>query len=65
MEQDIKNYIILIALDNLISTYKDALDIMQLEPQERELLQQIIDSAQIIYNEMYNPQIKKPIWKKP
>lgn len=65
MEQNIKNSIILIALDNLIDTYKDALDILQLAQEERDLLQQIINSAQEIYNEMQNPKISKPKWKKP
>lgn len=63
MDQDIKNYILLIALDNLINTYKDALEIMQLTQEEIEFLHQMINSAQELYNEMYNPKIKKPKWK--
>lgn len=62
MNQEIKNYILLIALDNLINTYKDVLDIVQLTTEETLFIEQIINSAQEIYNEMYNPKIQKPKW---
>lgn len=64
MDQEIKNYIILLALDNLINTYKDALDIMQLTQEERDFLNQVISLSQELYNDMYNPKIPKPQWKK-
>ncbi len=64
MEQEIKNYIILLALDNLINTYKDALDIMQLTQEESDFMNKIILLSQELYNVMYNPQIPKPKWKK-
>ena len=64
MDQDIKNYIILIALDNLINTYEDALDLMQLTQEEQNFMKQIISSAQELKNEMYNPKISKPQWKR-
>lgn len=64
MDEDTKKYIILLALDNLINTYKDALDIMQLTQEETQILNKIIYLSQVLYNEMYNPQIPKPKWKR-
>lgn len=64
MDEDTKKYIILLALDNLINTYKDALDIMQLTQEETQILNKIIYLSQVLYNEMYNPQISKPKWKR-
>lgn len=64
MDEDTKKYIILLALDNLINTYKDALDIMQLTQEEIQILNKIIYLSQVLYNEMYNPQISKPKWKR-
>lgn len=64
MDQETKKYITLLALDNLINTYKDALDIMQLTQEESDFMNKIILLSQELYNEMYNPQIPKPKWKK-
>lgn len=63
MDQEIKNYIILIALDNLVNTYKDALDLMQLTQEEKDFLNQVIHAAEELKSEMLNPKISKPIWK--
>lgn len=63
MDQEIKNYIILIALDNLVNTYKDALDLMQLTQEEKDFLNQVIHAAEELKYEMLNPKISKPIWK--
>ena len=64
MDQETKNYILLIALDNLVNTYSDALEILQLTQEEREFMPQVINSAQEISNEMSNTKIKKPQWNK-
>lgn len=65
MDQETKEYIILLALDNLINVYKDALETVQFKPEEKDLAQQIIEAAEIIKSEYIKPnQIPRPQWKK-
>lgn len=65
MDQETKEYIILLALDNLINVYKDALETVQFKPEEKDLAQQIIEAAEIIKSEYTKPnQIPRPQWKK-
>lgn len=64
MEDEIKNYVIMLALDNLIESYTNALEELELTPQEREFAQRLISTARQILDSMYNPQIPKPQWKR-
>lgn len=66
----IRKNIRILALDNLINTYTDALKDKQLnlEPDERELALDIINEARIMLSEetqeVVNPVIQRPKWKK-
>lgn len=66
----IRKNIRILALDNLINTYTDALEDKQLnlEPDERELALDIINEARIMLSEetqeVINPVIQRPKWKK-
>ena len=66
----IRKNIRILALDNLINTYTDALEDTQLnlEPDERELALDIINEARIMLSEetqeVVNPVIQRPKWKK-
>nr|DAJ07353.1 MAG TPA: hypothetical protein [Caudoviricetes sp.] len=66
----IRKNIRILALDNLINTYTDALEDKQLnlEPDERELALDIINEARIMLSEetqeVVNPVIQRPKWKK-
>lgn len=66
----IRKNIRILALDNLINTYTDALEDKQLnlEPDERELALDIVNEARIMLSEetqeVVNPVIQRPKWKK-
>lgn len=66
----IRKNIRILALDNLINTYTDALEDKQLnlEPDERELAINIINEAKEMLSEeiqeVVNPVIQRPKWKK-
>ena len=66
----IRKNIRILALDNLINTYTDALEDKQLnlEPDERELALDIINEARIMLSEetqeVVNLVIQRPKWKK-
>lgn len=66
----IRKNIRILALDNLINTYTDALEDKQLNlgPDERELALDIINEARIMLSEetqeVLNPVIQRPKWKK-
>lgn len=66
----IRKNIRILALDNLINTYTDALEDKQLnlEPDERELALDIINEARVMLSEetqeVVNPVIQRPKWKK-
>lgn len=66
----IRKNIRILALDNLINTYTDALEDKQLNlgPDERELALDIINEARIMLSEeaqeVVNPVIQRPKWKK-
>ena len=64
MEEEVKNYIIIIALDNLINSYSIALEEAGITPQERDFMQRVVASASQLLDQMYNPKISKPKWKK-
>ena len=67
---EIRKNIRILALDNLINTYTDALEDKQLNlgPDERELALDIIHEARIMLSEeaqgVVNPVIQRPKWKK-
>ena len=69
-EEDIKRGIIILALDNLIYTYKSALEENLNEEYDTEEMNFIIDAAQIIMEEMGqdlkkpSDKIERPRWKK-
>lgn len=66
----IRKNIRILALDNLINTYTDALEDKQLnlEPDERELATDIINEARLMLSEetqeVNNQVIPRPKWKK-
>lgn len=66
----IRKNIRILALDNLINTYTDALDDkeLNLESDERELAINIINEAKEMLSEeiqeVVNPVIQRPKWKK-
>ena len=66
----IRKNIRILALDNLINTYTDALEDKQLNlgPDERELAIDIINEARLMLSEetqeVNNPVIPRPKWKK-
>lgn len=66
----IRKNIRILALDNLINTYTDALEDKQLNlgPDERELAINIIDEARLMLSEetqeVNNQVIPRPKWKK-
>jgi hypothetical protein len=66
----IRKNIRILALDNLINTYTDALEDkeLNLEPDERELALDIMNEARIMLSEevqeVVNPVIQRPKWKK-
>lgn len=67
MEEDIKNNIIILALDNLVKDYSIALDDSEsaLNNEDREAMQFIVDSAALILGEYANKVIHpKPEWNK-
>lgn len=66
MEEDIKKKVIIIALDNLIETYKNALDELKLTAEEEEFTKNLINISQTILSEMCSEEseIKRPIWNK-
>lgn len=67
---DIRKNIRILALDNLINTYTDALEDKQLNlgPDERELAIDIINEARLMLSEetqeVNNQVIPRPKWKK-
>lgn len=66
----IRKNIRILALDNLINTYTDALEDKELNlgPEERELAIDIINEAREMLSEesqeVVNPVIQRPKWKK-
>lgn len=67
MKEDIKNNIIILALDNLIKDYSIALDDSEstLNKEDIEAMQFIVDSAALILGEYANKVIHpKPEWNK-
>lgn len=64
MDEDIKNSIIILSLENLILDYESVLEIIKI-PEDREYIQFIIDSAKIILHESKIPDtiISRPKWK--
>lgn len=67
MKEDIKNNIIILALDNLVKDYSIALDDSEstLNKEDREAMQFIVDSAALILGEYANKVIHpKPEWNK-
>lgn len=64
MDQETKQGIIILALDNLINTYKDALEVLELTQEEKDLANELIQASEYIKAEMLNPQIKRPQWNK-
>lgn len=67
MKEDIKNNIIILALDNLVKDYSIALDDSEstLNKEDREAMQFIVDSAAMILGEYAHKVIHpKPEWNK-
>lgn len=64
MDEDIKNSIIILSLENLIIDYESALEVIEITPEDREYIQFIIDSAKLILNEANKPSttISRPKW---
>ena len=66
MDEDIKNSIIILALENLIIDYESALEIIE-NTQDREYIQFIIDNAKIALiesNVQINTEISRPKWNR-
>lgn len=63
MDEDIKNSIIILSLNNLIIDYSTALEIIE-NTQDKEYIQFIVDSAKIILSQMEKPDttISRPKW---
>lgn len=67
MKEDIKNNIIILALDNLVKDYSIALEDSgtTLNNEDREAIQFIVDSAALLLGEYANKVIHpKPEWNK-
>lgn len=67
MKEDIKNNIIILALDNLVRNYSIALDDSEstLNNEDKEAIQFIVDSAALLLGEYANKVIHpKPEWNK-
>lgn len=69
MSEDIKNYLILLALINLVDTYKVILEDanLELEEDDRIFFSQVIEKSTELITEM-NPdkgeiKISRPVWK--
>lgn len=67
-KEDIRKYIQIIALDNLINTLEEALENEIIDPDSRELAIQIINESRNIlseYSQDIEPEtkIKRPVWK--
>lgn len=68
-KEEIRKNIQIIALNNLIEDYTSFLEVCE-NPQERELIENIISEAENIISEAkeiileYQSQIKRPQWKK-
>lgn len=64
MDEDIKNSIIILSLENLIIDYESALEVIEITPEDREYIQFIIDSAKLILTEADKPSttISRPKW---
>lgn len=66
MDEDIKNSIIILALENLIIDYESALEIIE-NTQDKEYIQFIIDNAKIALiesNIQINTEISRPKWNR-
>lgn len=66
MDEDIKNSIIILALENLIIDYESALEIIE-NTQDKEYIQFIIDNAKIALiesNVQINTEISRPKWNR-
>ena len=66
MDEDIKNSIIILALENLIIDYESALEIIE-NTQDKEYIQFIIDNAKIALiesNVKINTEISRPKWNR-
>ena len=66
MDEDIKNSIIILALENLIIDYESALEIIE-DTQDKEYIQFIIDTAKLALIEsgiQINTKISRPKWNK-
>lgn len=63
MDEDIKNSIIILSLNNLIIDYTTALEIIE-NTQDKEYIQFIVDSAKIILSQIEKPNttISRPKW---
>lgn len=66
MDENIKNSIVILALDNLILDYESALEIIE-DSQDKQYIQFIVDSAKLILGEMGNEvnidtKISRPKW---
>lgn len=67
MDDDLKNNIIILALDNLIANYSIALEDKEttLEKDEKDLMQFIVESCHLILSEYSSKLINtKPEWNK-
>lgn len=63
-KEEIRRNIIIIALNNLIEDYSEFLETCNNQPNEdRELAENILSEAKEMISE-YQPQIKRPKWKK-
>ena len=66
MDEDIKNSIIILALENLIIDYESALEIIE-NTQDKEYIQFIIDNAKITLSEFgiqIKTEISRPKWNR-
>lgn len=64
MGEDIKNSVIILALDNLISSFSIALESKEITPEDKEFMEFSIESARIIlqeFNDKLQPN-QKPQW---
>ena len=63
MDEDIKNSILILALENLILDYESALEIIE-NSEDKEYIQFIIYSAKILLSGFVKPstQISRPKW---
>ena len=66
MNEDIKNSIIILALNNLLIDYESALEIIE-NTQDKEYIQFIIDNAKITlmgFGIQINTEISRPKWNR-